>query len=40
MNSRWLQYLVLTLVMLFLIGPFFIIVAAGLFTLWRERAQR
>lgn len=30
MNSRWLQYLVLTLVMLFLIGPFFIIVAAGL----------
>lgn len=30
MNGRWLQYLVLTLVMLFLIGPFFIIVAAGL----------
>jgi len=30
MNSRWLQYLVLTLVLLFLIGPFFIIVAAGL----------
>ncbi|MGQ7848194.1 ABC transporter permease [Granulosicoccus sp. 3-233] len=30
MNSRWLQYVVLTLIMLFLIGPFFIIVAAGL----------
>lgn len=30
MNGRYLQYFVLTLVMLFLIGPFFIIVAAGL----------
>ncbi len=30
MNGRVLQYLVLTLVLLFLIGPFFIIVAAGL----------
>lgn len=30
MITRWPQYLVLTLVLLFLIGPFFIIVAAGL----------
>lgn len=29
-NNRWLQWSILTLVLLFLMGPFFIIVAAGL----------